>query len=65
MSACAGKSSREAQDDAERALMMMMTCGMHLMSGALCSDNGLGAEGARALAPALGQLTRLEELYLG
>ena len=35
-----------------------------VMCCTLCRDNGLGAEGAAALAPALGSLTGLQQLSL-
>ena len=57
------QASREAQDDAGRVLLMLL-CAMHLMCGTLCRWNELGAEGTKALAPALGLLTSLETLNL-
>jgi hypothetical protein len=45
-------------------LLCVCVCGEHLMWGTLCSSNRLGAEGAKALAPALGLLTGLGTLVL-
>ncbi len=50
-------------DDAEGVLLVMDSM-LIFMCVTLCRGNALGAEGAIALAPALGLLTSLETLEL-
>ena len=43
----------------------LLVCVLLLKRVTLCRSNAVGAEGAKALAPALGLLTGLETLNLG
>ena len=43
----------------------LLVCVLLLKRVTVCRMNDLGAEGAKALAPALGLLTGLEKLHLG
>ena len=45
-------------------VLCVLACAACLTCGTLCSYNELGAEGAAALAPALGMLTQLQTLDL-
>ena len=55
----------DVEDEALCGVVWWMVCVVMMKRVTLCRDNDLGAEGAKALAPALGLLTGLEKLELG
>ena len=54
----------DVEDEALCGVVWWMVCVVMMKRVTLCRDNYMGAEGAKALAPALGLLTGLTELYL-